>query len=88
MGNEGFSFFQNTACEYFPCHTGIRSGQFNCLFCYCPLYVLGKDCGGNPIFLKNGVKDCSKCTRPHQPEQYSYITGQFGRIVEKMKEWE
>ena len=42
-----YAFFQNTACEYFPCHETKFPERFNCLFCYCPLYALGKDCGGN-----------------------------------------
>ena len=29
-------FFQNTGCEYFPCHQGADPATFNCLFCYCP----------------------------------------------------
>ena len=60
-----FSFFSHTACEYFPCHSGVPAEEFNCLFCYCPLYALGKECGGNFVILENGVKDCSDCTVPH-----------------------
>ncbi len=80
-----YSFFQNKECEYFPCHQGIQEEQFNCLFCYCPLYVLGDKCGGNPVFLENGIKDCTHCTLPHNPENYGYVTGQFKRISEVMK---
>lgn len=47
MKKEGFDFFQNRACEYFPCHKGVADEDFNCLFCYCPLYLLGDECGGN-----------------------------------------
>ena len=43
----GSRFFQNTECEFFPCHQGISKEEFNCLFCYCPLYALGKECGGH-----------------------------------------
>lgn len=57
-------FFQNTKCEYYPCHS-VHSG-INCLFCFCPLYNL-KDCGGNPKYLENGTKDCSDCILPHIP---------------------
>ena len=35
-----YAFFQNTACEYFPCHETKFPERFNCLFCYCPLYAL------------------------------------------------
>ena len=42
-----YSFFQHTACEFFPCHETAHPEDFNCLFCYCPLYALGDRCGGN-----------------------------------------
>lgn len=58
-------FFTNRECPYFPCHEGIDERDFNCMFCYCPLYALGEDCGGDYRFLDNGVKDCSDCTRLH-----------------------
>ena len=72
--NKGYSFFQSTSCEYFPCH-GIRENDladFNCLFCFCPLYHAA-DCGGRFTFLDNGGKDCSACKLPHQKESYGYI---------------
>ena len=31
MKKEGFDFFQNRACEYFPCHKGVADEDFNCL---------------------------------------------------------
>ena len=37
--SEYYKFFQNKKCEYFPCHKGIPEEDFNCLFCYCPLYT-------------------------------------------------
>ena len=40
-------FFQNRECRFFPCHKGVAEEEFNCLFCYCPLYTLGRKCGGN-----------------------------------------
>lgn len=77
-----YSFFQNKECEYFPCHKGIEEDKFNCLFCYCPLYALGMECGGNPAFGESGIKDCTNCTLPHIPDNYGYVTGQFARIAE------
>lgn len=68
-----YAFFQNRGCEYFPCHPTNRPEDFNCLFCYCPLYALGADCGGQFRYLKNGVKDCSGCLIPHVRENYGYI---------------
>ena len=57
---ENYSFFSNKKCEYFPCHKvsdKIAEEDFNCLFCYCPLY-LKKGCPGNPVYLvtANGEK--------------------------------
>ena len=49
-----YRYFQNRECEYFPCHAD--SGEnFNCLFCYCPLYALGDKCGGNFTYLPDGT---------------------------------
>ena len=59
-----YAFVQNRACAYFPCHTTNDPDHFNCLFCYCPLYRM-ENCGGNPSYLANGIKDCSNCTVPH-----------------------
>lgn len=83
-----YAFFQNRECEYFPCHEGIAEDEFNCLFCYCPLYVLGSQCGGHPLFLKNGVKDCSSCLLPHRRGGYDFITEQYPRIIEAMRKLE
>lgn len=67
------SFFTNDACPYFPCHQGIDLAQFNCLFCYCPLYALGPACPGDFTYLENGVKDCSSCVLPHQGEGFAAV---------------
>ena len=66
------SFFQNAECEYFPCHKVADTEDFNCLFCYCPLYTL-EDCGGNCTLTENGIKDCSNCTLPHKAQNYGYV---------------
>lgn len=57
-------FFQNDDCEFFPCHKVQNTEEFNCQFCYCPLYFLD-NCGGNFKLTAKGVKDCSDCTIPH-----------------------
>lgn len=80
-----YSFFTNRECEYFPCHR-IAEEDFNCLFCYCPLYALGQDCGGNFRYLPNGVKDCSDCTIPHSQGGYEYVTERFNLISELASE--
>ena len=78
---KGYSFFTNTACEYFPCHPVPEGTEFNCLFCYCPLYVLGRDCGGNFTYLENGRKDCSKCLLSHRRESYGDIIRRYQDIL-------
>lgn len=80
------AFFQNTACEYFPCHAHADPSSFNCLFCYCPLYCLGADCGGAFTYTAGGDKDCSGCLFPHKRENYDAITARFSEIVAAMKE--
>ena len=79
--DSNYSFSQHRDCEFFPCHKTEKPEDFNCLFCYCPLYALGKECGGNFVILENGVKDCSDCTVPHRKENYGYITEQFQHIL-------
>ena len=77
-----YAFFQNTDCEYFPCHKEADPDNFNCLFCYCPLYALGEKCGGNFKFTEDGIKDCSNCLVPHKRNNYQYIMSKFNDIVE------
>lgn len=75
------SFFQNRDCEYFPCHDAPRPEDFNCIFCYCPLYALGRKCGGNFLYTPKGVKDCSSCSIPHERENYRYILSRYPEIL-------
>ncbi len=81
---EHYKFFQNRECEYFPCHKIKNDEDFNCLFCYCPLYLLREDCGGNYNY-DYGVKDCSKCTLPHQRNSYDFIMSKMGLVMERGK---
>ena len=82
----GYQFFQNRSCEYFPCHKGIPQEAFNCLFCYCPLYALGRDCGGNCSYSKRGYKSCINCTFPHVAQHYPLVMERCKRILEKVKQ--
>lgn len=76
--SENYKFVQNRKCEFWPCHKGIIDKEFNCLFCFCPLY--SKDnCGGNYKIMSNNIKDCSSCLVPHQKNNYDYI-------ISKLKE--
>jgi alpha-ribazole phosphatase len=74
---KSYAFVQNRKCEYFPCHEVDDPEKFNCLFCYCPLYLVEGPCGGACRYLPNGIKDCSSCTRPHDPENFGDIIGCF-----------
>lgn len=79
---DGFShkFFQNRSCKSFPCHKDVPEEDFNCLFCYCPLYALGSSCGGNFKYTEKGIKSCIKCNFPHFRENYDKITARFPEI--------
>lgn len=74
-----YKCFSHRECEFYPCHKGADPDHFNCLFCYCPLYLLGTECGGRYRILENGVKDCSDCLFPHQPENYD-------KVVQKLQQ--
>ena len=67
-------FFENKECKYFPCHKGLK--DFNCLFCYCPLYRLD-NCGGNFTFNEQGLKDCSNCLLPHKAQNYEWVVSKL-----------
>lgn len=79
---ESYRFYQNKACEYFPCHPVDDPDSFNCLFCYCPLYLQEK-CLGSPEWILSGkgqkIKDCSNCMVVHRPEMYDKVLAQLCR---------
>ena len=81
-----YAFFCNRDCEYFPCHTGSAETDFNCLFCYCPLYALGEACGGNFTLAEQGGKDCTACVIPHRRENYGLILEKYPRILELIEQ--
>jgi len=77
--DKNYSFINHAKCEAFPCHGSVGEAEFNCLFCYCPLYFLDENCVGSFTYTDKGVKDCSNCIYPHKKENYS-------RVVEKLTE--
>lgn len=81
-----YSHFTNRSCEYFPCHKKSDLSGFNCLFCYCPLYVLGDDCGEDFTYTPQGIKDCSNCLLPHTESGYDYVTNNLYKVTAMMKE--
>nr|WP_315020080.1 cysteine-rich small domain-containing protein [uncultured Aminipila sp.] len=80
-----YSFFNHSKCEYFPCHKTDKPEEFNCLFCFCPLFALKDKCGGNFRYTEDGIKDCSQCKLPHVKENYGYIMGKFSELVKITK---
>lgn len=80
-----YKFFSNTRCDFFPCHPIEDESKFNCMFCYCPLYALGEACGGDFVYLENGIKDCSGCMVPHKWDSYDYITSRFEDLAKLAK---
>jgi Zn-finger protein len=79
---KAYAFFNHKECEAFPCHETDSPENFNCLFCYCPLYFCGDQCGGNFIRLAGGVKSCEACLIPHKKENYGYIVEQLRKAIE------
>ncbi len=80
---EHYKFNQHKKCEFFPCHHCHDTSKFNCLFCFCPLYMLGPDCGGNYKYLENGTKDCSACMLVHSPKGYEHVMSKFEMIMKR-----
>ena len=80
-----YDFFQHKQCEYFPCHENADPEHFSCLFCYCPLYALGDRCGGNFTYTQQGIKDCSRCLKPHKRENYTHIMEKMKEVLELAK---
>ena len=78
--SENYKFVQNRKCEYFPCHKVENKEDFNCLFCFCPLYMLKDKCGGN-LKYTNDVKDCSDCLIPHSKGAYKYVMSKMNVVI-------
>lgn len=81
-----YQFFSHTQCEYFPCHPTKHPEDFNCLFCYCPLYFLGDKCGGNFTYTQSGIKNCIDCMVPHRRENYGYVMEKLRAYNETVKQ--
>ena len=82
-----YKFFQNNKCEFFPCHEMADLEKFNCLFCYCPLYMLGEECGGNFHYTPHGIKDCSNCIIPHVKDvSYDHIQKKMLTVIEQVQQ--
>lgn len=79
--NSKYAFYCNRECEFFPCHEIDDPDNFNCLFCYCPLYALGSKCGGAFRYTDSGIKVCTDCSFPHIRENYPMILARFSEIA-------
>ncbi len=84
MHQNNFRFFQNRECEYFPCHKNVKEEEFNCLFCFCPLYLLKEACGGQMRYSAD-VKDCSQCTKVHDLQGYDHVMSKISLVIEGAK---
>lgn len=60
----------------------MNAEDFNCVFCYCPLYALGEHCGGNFRYTDKGVKDCTNCIKPHKKENYEAVIEKLKLVIE------
>lgn len=78
------NYYKNTECEYYPCHENAGE-NFNCMFCFCPLYPLGDKCGGNFKYIDGKIKDCSDCLIPHSEKGYEYISKKVSEVTEIAK---
>ena len=81
MHKNSARYFCNKECEYYPCHPVGEEEEFNCLFCYCPLYALGDKCGGSFRYSEKGIKDCSACMVPHGKGGYEYVMKRIREVV-------
>ncbi len=77
---EHYKFVQNKECEYFPCHKTSEPEHFNCLFCFCPLYMLKQECGGNFKYTHES-KDCSDCMLPHGKNGYDHVMSKMKAVI-------
>lgn len=77
-----YSYFNNKDCAFYPCHKVAEGADFNCLFCYCPLYALGDQCGGNFKWGLGGLKDCSDCLVPHGPNGYDHVMSKSHLLID------
>lgn len=81
-----YKHFTNEKCEYYPCHKMPEGEQINCMFCYCPLYALGKECGGDFTYTEKGRKNCSGCTKPHGKDGYEHVMAHIREVLELVSE--
>ena len=77
-------FFRNVDCKYFPCHDNVEPEQFNCLFCFCPLYSL-INCGESYTISENGVKNCTNCVFPHKAGNYDAMLKKLMKCLRNTK---
>ena len=71
-------------CKHHLCHKGIDEKDFDCMLCYCPLYLI--ECAGNFKIIKRGKnkgkKDCSDCVFPHTTGGKRYVLRRLKQIIE------
>ena len=83
--SDNYKFYNNKECEFLPCHKTNYPDDIYCLFCYCPLYTLGKNCGGNFKYTDKGIKPRYVCLLPPPKNNYDYIMSKFQDIIKNTK---
>jgi Zn-finger protein len=71
-------------CKFFPCHKGINPEDFDCTFCYCPIYPCGiKETGGKWITGNSGdaIWDCTGCNIIHRKDVVKKIKSKIRDII-------
>lgn len=74
-------FFCNRDCRFFPCHETKDEENFNCMYCFCPLYALGDKCGGNYTYTEKGIKSCENCDIPHSEGAEEHISKKLAEVI-------
>lgn len=67
-----YKFFENLGCKYYPCHSGIKKGEFNCLYCFCPIFVVCK---------RHSKSGCEFCKVPHDKGSYKFMMLELNNMV-------
>ena len=98
VDQKAYTFFAHKECEFFPCHPGADPDNFNCLFCYCPLYALGDRCGGSFRYKEVPVQSSGGDSADSPaPESYTaikdcsaclfpHLRENYGQVIHKCRQ--
>jgi Zn-finger protein len=74
-------------CNYYPCHDGIIEEEYQCEFCFCPIYPCNiEKTGGKIISGRDGsqIWDCSDCIIVHEKENFNKIKKGLHNIIQEI----